>query len=94
MAARKNLAQTEKTREKIKTSQLINRLQNHVLRNTAMSATQVSAALGVLRKVLPDIEAIEHLGEVEHRHHVVSDQPLTVEEWAAKYGPGATPVAH
>jgi len=43
-------------REKIRASQLINRLQNHVLGKVELSATQVSAGLGLLRKCVPDLQ--------------------------------------
>lgn len=48
-----------------------------------MSQTQVAAALGLLRKTLPDLSAIEHSGEIKNRD--VSDQPLTAEEWETRY---------
>ena len=46
----------ERTRQKIKTSQLANRLTDHVLGKVDMSPSQVSAALGLLRKTLPDLQ--------------------------------------
>lgn len=56
MAARKNkIRHDEETRAKIKTSQLINRLQDHVDGKVDMRPSQVSAGLGLLRKTLPDL---------------------------------------
>ena len=46
-------------REKIRASQLINALQKHVLGKKKMESTQVSAALGLLKKCLPDMASIE-----------------------------------
>ena len=45
----------ENTRAKIQASQIINRLQGHVNGKIELSQTQVSAGLGLLRKVLPDL---------------------------------------
>ncbi len=55
MAIRDKLAQTQETRDKIRTSQLINRLEGHVLDDVPMTKTQVSAALGLLKKTMPDL---------------------------------------
>jgi hypothetical protein len=44
MAARLNKRHQESAREKIKVSQLINRLENHVLNNVEMTNSQVRAA--------------------------------------------------
>jgi hypothetical protein len=59
MAARKNLTQLPKTREKIRTSMLINRLVNHALGKCDMTPSQVSAASKLLRKTLPDLKPIK-----------------------------------
>lgn len=56
MAARVNkIRHDENTREKIRTSQLLNRLQDHALGSVDMTSTQVRAAEVCLRKVLPDL---------------------------------------
>ena len=56
MAARtRKIRHDEETRAKIQTSQLINRLHDHVLNDLNLSSTQVSAALGLLKKTLPDL---------------------------------------
>lgn len=55
MAARKiKIRHDDETRAKIKTSQLINRLQDHVDGSVDLKPTQVTAALGLLKKTLPD----------------------------------------
>lgn len=53
----------EEARQKIRTTQLINRLQDHALGNVDMSSTQVRATEGLLKKVLPDLKQTEHTGE-------------------------------
>jgi hypothetical protein len=65
MAARKHLSHSDKTRERIKTSMLINRLQSFVEGTVELTAPQVTAALGLIKKTLPDLQAIEHSGAVE-----------------------------
>lgn len=60
MATRHRLCVPERVRETIRTTQITKRLTNHVLGRIEMSATQVTAALGLLRKTLPDLSAIEH----------------------------------
>lgn len=64
MAARKQLWHPDAVREKIKTSQLINRLTDHALSDEPiMDASQVNAARALLGKVLPDLKATEVTGE-------------------------------
>lgn len=50
-------------RVKIKNSNILNALIEHVEGKREMSATQVSAGLGLLRKVLPDLQAVELSGD-------------------------------
>lgn len=63
--ARKDSRLKTQHREAIKTSMIINRLTDHVDGKVEMSATQVTAGLGLLRKVLPDLKATEHDGELK-----------------------------
>jgi len=65
MAARKNLSQNDACREKIQTSQLINRLQDSVLKKSETDAepeelttNQLKAIEILLRKSLPDLSAV------------------------------------
>ncbi len=44
-----------KLRQKIRVTLLIKALEDHVIKNTEMSSTQVNAALALLKKALPDI---------------------------------------
>lgn len=57
MAANKRLYQTQKTREKIQATQIVNRLQEHFNGKVELSNTQVKAASILLAKVLPDLSA-------------------------------------
>jgi hypothetical protein len=47
-------------RSRIKAGQIADRLTKHVLGETEMTQTQVSAGLGLLKKVCPDLSATEH----------------------------------
>jgi hypothetical protein len=66
----------DKVRERIKTALITNRLTSHVLGECEMAATQVTAALGLLRKTLPDLTAIAHSGSVELKPEEMSDTDL------------------
>lgn len=57
MAARLNPKHDQRTRDKIKGSQLANRLMAFANGEVEMTAAQVTAALGLLRKVIPDMQA-------------------------------------
>ena len=94
MAARKRkIRHDESTRAKIQATQLVRRLQFHILGKAdpanpiagivEMTSTQVQAALGLLRKVLPDLasQQIEHSGEVaieRIERVIVDDRPVIV----------------
>ena len=50
---------TDEHRGKIKNSQILNALIEHVEGRREMSSTQVTAGLGLLRKVMPDLAQTE-----------------------------------
>ena len=52
----------DKTKERIRASQLLNRLNDFANGKCEMSAAQVQAAKIVIGKVVPDLKAIEHSG--------------------------------
>lgn len=60
-------AHAEKTREKIKTTQIINRLNKQALGelDNEMTATQLKAAEILLNKTLPNLKQVDHTGKVE-----------------------------
>ena len=70
-------------RTKIKMSLLLNHLGDHAAGKREMSATQVQAAQILLRKVMPDLAAIEHSGEVTQTFIVSPELPN--EEWEAEF---------
>lgn len=64
MAPRKQLWHPDEVKAKIQTSQLINRLTEHALSSEPiMDASQVTAAVKLINKTIPDLKAIEHTGE-------------------------------
>jgi hypothetical protein len=66
MAARiRKIRHDDETRLKIQVSQLLNRLQKHVLGEVEMSPTQIQAAQILLKKALPDLQAIDLQGAGE-----------------------------
>jgi hypothetical protein len=63
MAARKNkILHAEKTKDLIRASQLLNRLNSFAVGKIEMSRAQVAAAEIVIRKVVPDLKAVELTG--------------------------------
>jgi hypothetical protein len=82
MAARKReIGQLQHHRDKIQTTQLINRLQKHAFAEVdadgnildayaRMTPTQIKAAEILLRKAVPDIAAMQINTEVQHNHVV------------------------
>jgi hypothetical protein len=67
MAVRKRLFHPEEVRQKIRTSQLVNRLNSFVNGEIELSPAQVTAALGLIRKTMPDLSALAHSGMIETR---------------------------
>jgi hypothetical protein len=74
----------QRIRERIQAAAIVNILTEHVKGKRKMRATQVRAALGLLAKVLPDLQTIDLAAQVTVRH-VVRDEPLSVEEFARQY---------
>lgn len=76
MAVRKRLSHDDKTREKIQTSQFINRLTSFINGEIELSPSQVRAIEVLLKKTLPDLQAIALEGSGangEHIHKVVRE---------------------
>jgi hypothetical protein len=64
-ATRRNAMLIAEAREKIRTTQLINRLQDHALGEIDMSQTQVRAVEILLRKSVPDLATVTLQGDDE-----------------------------
>lgn len=66
MAARLNRRNQESVRAKIQGSQLVNLLQNHALKDTAIAQSRLDAAKFLIGKILSNPpEQVEHAGKVE-----------------------------
>lgn len=66
MAARINRAHDEKTRAKIQTSQLINRLQDNAFGKVELTNGQLKSIEILLKKTLPDLSAMSVEGPDGH----------------------------
>lgn len=78
--------QLQSTRQKIRTSQLLNRLQDFASgkKGVDMSPAQVNAALGVLRKALPDMQAIEQKTEIEVKT-ILTEPVMDESSWSDRF---------
>jgi len=70
MAIRKKLSHDTETRTKIQTSQLINRLQDNAFGNIELTSGQLKSIEILLKKTLPDLQSIEHTGDVDLNHDI------------------------
>ena len=82
MAARtRRISNDSNTRAKIRAGLLMKRLMDHILSDEdTMSQSQVRAALGLLAKVLPDLQSVQMdvTGEVA----TISREPtMSIEQW-------------
>ena len=84
MAARTRKIQIgDEWRTKIQVSMLVNRLQDCAQGKVELSSTQVKAIEILMRKVAPDLQSVEHSGEVQHSY--VAELPQvspSVDEWS------------
>ena len=86
MAKRKMLFHPDYVREKIRASQLINRLQKCAFGEISLTVTQLRAIEILLRKSIPDLAAVEIKSEQMNRYVVQIPAVLTREQWLEKYG--------
>lgn len=86
MAARINkIRHDEETRAKIKAGNIVTRLQKFVEGEVEMVPHQVTAALGLLKKVLPDMTSVEHSGDVSTTYVARLPAPVsTIDEWQSQ----------
>lgn len=74
MAARNKLTHDYKTRQKIQTTQIVNRLTKHIHGEIELSNTQIRAAEILLRKSLPDLTSISGTLEVADAREMTTAQ--------------------
>ena len=93
MAKRKMLFHPDCVREKIRASQLINRLHKCAFGEISLTRTQLRAIEILLRKSIPDLAAADIQNEQTHRYVVELPPVLSKVEWQEKYGPIIEPTA-
>lgn len=74
----------DKVRQRIRTTKIITRLQLFIRGKVEMSAPQVTAALGLLKKTVPDLAAVEVNVQGTIEVYDVTDKPMSAEDWAAE----------
>ena len=76
MAARKPVTYTmsNEHRGKIQNSNILKCLMEHAVGERELTASQVSAGLGLLKKVMPDLSSVELSGEVTLSHEQALEQ--------------------
>jgi hypothetical protein len=89
MAARTTkIKHDDQTRAKIKSAQIINRLMGHINGEVELSATQVSAGLGLLRKTIPDLSQAEIKSETTVRYVArVPEKKADAKAWQEQHAP-------
>src|SRR5262245_30581329 len=92
MAKRKMLFHPDDVREKIRASQLINRLQSCAMGELELTIPQVRAIEILLRKCVPDLAAAEIKAQITHRYVVEIPAQLSEAEWFEKYGSSQSPM--
>ena len=74
----------ERIRSNIEILQIIECLTQFVKGEIEMTGPQVTAALGLIKKALPDLSTAE-CAEDAAQHHTVSAEPMSNDEWEAAY---------
>ena len=94
MAARVNkIGHSEATREKIKADRIIERLSCYFFGEAdrtgkvpALDKTQVLVGLGLLKKIIPDVQAVQHTGEITTTYVArIPQVPDTTDQWENKH---------
>lgn len=72
MAARvRKIRHDDETRAKIQAAQIINRFQKCIMGEIDLTSQQVSCGKALLDKVLPNLQATELSGEMEHQINTI-----------------------
>ena len=86
-----NAAAVDRIRERIKADRIIKSLEDHVLTGKEMTPSQVSAGLGLLKKRVPDLAAVEvsgpQGGPIQQEHAV--RPTMNPEDWLKLHGLGS-----
>jgi len=57
---------TDRALVRIDIARIVNRLESHIFGDVKLEASAVTAALGLLKKKLPDLAALQHSGDEEN----------------------------
>jgi len=78
VAANRRKPYPEIARDRIDAAKLLKKLDDHAdnAETTPMSGTQIKAAEILLRKVIPDLKAVELSGTLTTRYEALSDEEL------------------
>jgi len=101
MPARNRKGLSENTRLRIKTTMIVKRLQKHivakpeiedgiVINKDLMTQSQVTAALGLIKKTLPDLSAVEHSGEIATNNASELTEAELINRISELHGAGAS----
>jgi hypothetical protein len=74
MAARHDRIHSERVRERIKTTTILERVQGHALGELEMTPSQLTAAFGLLDRTVPKLSQVQHVGDPDQPvelHHTV-----------------------
>jgi hypothetical protein len=85
MAARRNPKIDASHRERIATSQLINRLNKIANGELTVDPIQLRAIEIALRKTLPDLSAVEYTGDVAQPFAIIPAEMASSEAWEATH---------
>lgn len=88
---KRNAMWIEQTRQKVQASQLINRLQDHVLGTVELSSTQVRAAEILLKKTLPDLTENKNVNITRRISELTDGELASIIESASGEGTAETP---
>jgi hypothetical protein len=81
----------EDTRKRIQAGNIINRLHKLIMGEVEMPPHAVTAALGLLRKTLPDLTSVEHSGEITKTYVArMPSKSADIDEWRKKHAPQPT----
>lgn len=81
MGANRRKPYPEIARERIDAAKLLKKLDDHAddAEATPMTSTQIKAAEILLRKVIPDLKAIEHSGSITTVYESMTDDQLNAQ---------------
>lgn len=75
-------------RAKIQTDSIVQRLTRYINGEITMEASAVTAALGLLKKVLPDLSASENKTEFVHRYVArIPEKAKSADQWQQQHSP-------